>query len=87
MPSLAVFQTTSVQWCLVTALQPSHLILLDLVLGRALPLAFPPQLLQVRLGTVQRVLLHLVLGLIALEGSLHTLETPGLHGRQRVRDA
>lgn len=62
----------------------SHLILFDLILGRALPLAFPPQLLQVRLGAVQRVLLHLVLGLVALEGGLRAMET---RRRWRVRDA
>ena len=48
----------------------SYLILFDVVLGRVFPLALPPQLLQVGLGALQRVLLHLVLRLVALEGRL-----------------
>lgn len=52
----------------------SHLILFELVLGRTLSLAFPPELLQVCFGAVQGVLLQLVLGLIALEGGLRTMD-------------
>lgn len=52
----------------------SHLIFFELVLGRTLSLAFPPELLQVGFGAVQEVLLQLVLGLIALEGGLRTLD-------------
>lgn len=48
----------------------SHLVLFDVVLGRVFSLALPPQLLQVGLRALQRVLLHLVLGLVALEGCL-----------------
>ena len=48
----------------------SYLILFDVVLGGAFPLALPPQLLQVGLGALKRVLLHLVLCLVALEGCL-----------------
>ena len=48
----------------------SYLILFDVVLGGVLPLALPPQLLQVGLRALQRVLLNLVLRLVTLEGGL-----------------
>lgn len=49
---------------------PPHLALLVLVLIGVLSLALPPQLLQVRLGFLQGVLLHFVLHLIPLKGGL-----------------
>lgn len=48
----------------------SHLILFALILQRILSLALPPQLFQVSLRPLQRVLLHLVLHLILLKCGL-----------------
>ena len=64
----------------------SHLVLLDLVLGRVLPLAFSPELLQVRLWALQGVLLQLVLGLIALEGGLQMFDRRGTRRVKRWTD-
>lgn len=55
----------------------SHLVLFDFVLGQVLSLAFPPQLLQVCLGALQEVRLHLVLGLVALKGGLQEMFDKG----------
>lgn len=55
---------------LFARLHPPHLALLVLVLVGVLALALPPQLLQVWLGFLQGVLLHLVLHLIPLKCSL-----------------
>lgn len=55
---------------LYARLHPPHLALLVLVLVGVLALALPPQLLQVWLGFLQGVLLHLVLHLIPLKCGL-----------------
>lgn len=51
-------------------LRPSHLALLVLILVGIFALALSPQFLQVRLGALQRVLLHLVLHLVPLKCGL-----------------
>lgn len=56
----------------VKCLHPSHLVLLQLVLVGVLALALPPQLLQLRVGSVEGVLLHLVLHLVPFKGGLKT---------------
>lgn len=51
-------------------LSSSHLAFLVLVLVRILALALSPQLLQVCLGLLQRILLHLVLHLVSFKCGL-----------------
>lgn len=62
--------------CLLVCLHPSHLAFLVLVLVGVLALAFSPQLLQVWLGPLQRVLLHLVLHLVPLKCGLEQRKDP-----------
>lgn len=57
-------------WVFFVFLSSSHLAFLVLVLVRILALALSPQLLQVCLGLLQRILLHLVLHLVSFKCGL-----------------
>lgn len=57
-------------WFFFGFLSSSHLAFLVLVLVRILALALSPQLLQVCLGLLQRILLHLVLHLVSFKCGL-----------------
>lgn len=63
---------------------PSHLVLLQLVLVGVLALAFPPQLLQLWVGSVKRVLLHLVLHLVPLKGGLKQREFTAVYSTRHL---
>lgn len=63
---------------------PSHLVLLQLVLVGVLALAFPPQLLQLWVGSVKRVLLHLVLHLVPFKRGLKQKEFTAVYSTRHL---